>query len=86
MTSNSTRPRRARRSDAGERGGSVMLGLPAGVEPAALIAGLRTGGLFCDARGTTLRLSPGPVTDEAAIDALLSALRERIGWQRRHAS
>ena len=72
--------------DAGERGGSVMLGLPAGVEPAALIAGLRTGGLFCDARGTTLRLSPGPVTDEAAIDALLSALRERIGWQRRHAS
>ncbi|RUU54332.1 aminotransferase class V-fold PLP-dependent enzyme, partial [Mesorhizobium sp. M2C.T.Ca.TU.002.02.1.1] len=62
--------------DAGERGGSVMLGLPQGVEAAKIIASLRNERLYCDARGTTLRLSPGIVTTEAAVDALIAGLQD----------
>jgi kynureninase len=72
--------------DAGQRGGSVMLGLPQQSDPAAVVANLRAKKLYCDARGTTLRLSPGPVTDDAAIDALLFALQELIGSKERRAS
>lgn len=72
--------------DAGERGGSVMLGLPQGIDPAAAISTLRAKSLYCDARGSTLRLSPGPVTDDASIDLLLVALQELIGWRERRAS
>ncbi len=68
---------------AGERGGSVMLGLPAGIEPGKIIAALRNERLYCDARGTTLRLSPGMVTTEAAVDALVACLQEHIGSPRR---
>ncbi|OLP57760.1 class V aminotransferase [Xaviernesmea oryzae] len=59
----------------GERGGSVMLRLPEQLQPAAAIANLRQQGLFCDARGSTLRLSPGAVTAPEAIDRLFAALR-----------
>lgn len=72
--------------DAGKRGGSVMLGLPQGIDPAAAISTLRAKSLYCDARGSTLRLSPGPVTDDASIDLLLVALQELIGWRERRAS
>jgi selenocysteine lyase/cysteine desulfurase len=72
--------------DAGERGGSVMLGLPQGIDPTATISTLRAKGLYCDARGSTLRLSPGPVTDEASIDLLLASLQGLIGWKERRAS
>jgi len=72
--------------DARERGGSVMLGLPQGVEPARLIAALRSERLYCDARGTTLRLSPGMVTTETAIDALVAQLKKHISSQQRRAS
>ncbi len=72
--------------DAGRRGGSVMLGLPQEADPAAIVAGLRAKKLYCDARGSTLRLSPGPVTDDESVDALLSSLQEMAGWQRRRAS
>lgn len=72
--------------DAGERGGSVMLGLPQGIDPAAAISTLRAKSLYCDARGSTLRLSPGPVTDDASIDLLLASLQGLIGWRERRAS
>ncbi len=72
--------------DARERGGSVMLGLPQQANPAAVVASLRAEKLYCDARGPTLRLSPGPVTDDDAIDKLLSALQELICWRERRAS
>lgn len=63
-------PRRAE-----QRGGSVMFGLPASVEPSALIATLRQQQLFADHRGTTLRLSPGAMTTELSTTRLLQALR-----------
>ncbi|RWA77485.1 aminotransferase class V-fold PLP-dependent enzyme [Mesorhizobium sp.] len=72
--------------DAGERGGSVMLGLPQGAEPTKIIAALRDERLFCDARGTTLRLSPGMVTTEAAVETLIAKLQEHFGSRRRRAS
>lgn len=72
--------------DAGGRGGSVMLGLPQGVEAAKIIASLRNERLYCDARGTTLRLSPGIVTTEAAVDALIARLQDHIGSRHRRAS
>ncbi len=56
------------------RGGSVMLTLPETTEPQALIAALRERALFCDARGSTLRLSPGVVTAEGAVEELFNAL------------
>lgn len=60
-----------------ERGGSVMLTLPLTIEPQAVIAALRARAIFCDARGSTLRLSPGVVTAEDAVEELFNAL-ERI--------
>ncbi|RWF64092.1 aminotransferase class V-fold PLP-dependent enzyme [Mesorhizobium sp. M4B.F.Ca.ET.190.01.1.1] len=72
--------------DAEKRGGSVMIGLPQGVETAKLVAKLRDEQLYCDARGTTLRLSPGMVTTSAAVDALIARLRELIGSRQRLAS
>ncbi|RWA58713.1 aminotransferase class V-fold PLP-dependent enzyme [Mesorhizobium sp.] len=72
--------------DAEKRGGSVMIGLPQGVEAAKLVATLRDEQLYCDARGTTLRLSPGMVTTSAAVDALIAGLREQIGSRQRRAS
>jgi selenocysteine lyase/cysteine desulfurase len=72
--------------DATQRGGSVMLTLPTGIDPVAVVAKLRADQLYCDARGSTLRLSPGPVTDEASIDALLANLQSLICWKERRAS
>ncbi|MEI5682596.1 MULTISPECIES: aminotransferase class V-fold PLP-dependent enzyme [unclassified Mesorhizobium] len=72
--------------DATQRGGSVMLILPAGIDPVAVVARLRAEQLYCDARGSTLRLSPGPVTDDASIDALIAKLQNLIGREERRAS
>jgi selenocysteine lyase/cysteine desulfurase len=63
--------------DDNERGGSVMLTLPSTVEPPAVIAALRAEEIYCDARGSTMRLSPGVVTSANAVDELFNAL-ERI--------
>jgi len=72
--------------DAERRGGSVMLGLPQGGEPAKLVAMLRDERLYCDARGATLRLSPGMVTSDEAVDALIARLQQSVGSRRRRAS
>ncbi len=60
---------------ADERGASVMLRLPTGSDPAAVIAALRKHDVFADCRGTTLRLSPGNVTTAEGVDRLLRLLR-----------
>ncbi len=63
---------------AAQRGGSVMLRLPETVKPAELVGQLRARKLYCDARGATLRLSPGAVTQREDISALCDALGELI--------
>ncbi|HEX7011559.1 MAG TPA: aminotransferase class V-fold PLP-dependent enzyme [Steroidobacteraceae bacterium] len=59
------------------RGGSVMLNIPAAIDPNELIARLRQEHLYADCRGTTLRLSPGSVTTRAGVERLLGQL-ERL--------
>ncbi|CCV03359.1 Aminotransferase, class V superfamily [Mesorhizobium metallidurans STM 2683] len=71
---------------ASERGGSVMLTLPQGIDPAKTVSSLRDERLYCDARGATLRLSPGMVTTDDAVDALLARLQDLIGARQRRAS
>ncbi len=60
--------------EADRRGGSVMLNL--GDAAAELVGPLRARGLFCDARGPVLRLSPGLVTQDADVDRLFSAFED----------
>jgi selenocysteine lyase/cysteine desulfurase len=61
-----------------ERGGSVMFRLPAGSDPAAVVAGLREQEVFADCRGTTLRASPGNLTTAEGVDRLLRSLRAML--------
>ena len=61
-----------------ERGGSVMLTLPESLDARAVVTALRSQKLYCDARGKTLRLSPGAVTSLEDIDALHAALERLI--------
>ncbi|GHD22229.1 aminotransferase class V-fold PLP-dependent enzyme [Tianweitania populi] len=58
-----------------ERGGSVMITLPDHAVPSEIIARLRERALYADARGTTLRLSPGIVTTQNDVEALGEALQ-----------
>ncbi|MAQ81730.1 MAG: aminotransferase [Maritimibacter sp.] len=60
--------------DDARRGGSVMLRLPEGPEPASVVSSLREVGLYTDCRGRTLRLSPGSVTTEDGVNRLLGTL------------
>ena len=60
--------------DEAERGGSVMLRLPSGADPQAVVRELLGRGVQCDTRGNTLRLSPGEVTTEAGVARLLDGL------------
>lgn len=65
-------------ADAAQRGGSVMIALPESVVPAEIIGQLRDQKLYCDARGMTLRLSPGAVTTGEDIARLCQALDQLI--------
>jgi len=56
------------------RGGSVMLRLPDARPAGQIVAALRGMGITTDARGQTLRLSPGVLTTAAGCDRLLPAL------------
>lgn len=60
--------------DPARRGGSVMARLPDSHPAPAIIAGLRARGIAADARGQTLRLSPGIMTRDSGIDRLAEAL------------
>lgn len=62
--------------DPEQRGGSVMLQLPEGLGGTEIVDALRSRGIYCDVRGTTLRLSPGAVTTEAGVTELWNALDE----------
>lgn len=60
------------------RGGSVMIRLPGTVDPQPLLAALKAEGLYADARGTVLRLSPGIVTDMEALEHLTAILGAQL--------
>jgi selenocysteine lyase/cysteine desulfurase len=61
-----------------QRGGSVMIAVPPGTDTPAIVAALRSRHLYCDARGSTLRLSPGIVTSADDVGALCAALDELL--------
>ena len=60
--------------DPSERGGSVMMRLPDGVDPQTVLADLRGRGVFADARGALLRCSPGFMTTREGVEKLAEAL------------
>jgi selenocysteine lyase/cysteine desulfurase len=65
--------------DAERRGGSLMARLPDDRPAAGVIAALRAQGIAADARGQTLRLSPGVMTTADGVDRLGGALRTALG-------
>lgn len=65
-------------AEAGRRGGTVVLGLPAGVEPKALVAAIRAEGLYLDCRGPRLRVSPGILTETRHVERLMAALKGHL--------
>ena len=60
--------------DPDKRGGSVMVRLPDRLPAGGVVAALRGQGIVTDARGQTLRLSPGVVTSVAGTERLVEAL------------
>jgi selenocysteine lyase/cysteine desulfurase len=62
-----------------QRGGSVMMRLASPEAAQATLAALRAGGLYADARGAVLRVSPGFVTTDAGVDRLIAALPAALG-------
>ena len=64
--------------DPEKRGGSVMLALPARVVAAEVVGALRGIGITTDARGQTLRLSPGVMTTEAGVERLVAGLGAQL--------
>ena len=57
------------------RGGSVMVRLPDRLSAPQVVATLRAQNITTDARGQTLRLSPGVMTTDAGTDRLIDALK-----------
>jgi selenocysteine lyase/cysteine desulfurase len=53
-----------------ERGGTIVVEVPATIAPAELQQRLEAEGLYCDTRGSRLRWSPGHVTTAAALEHL----------------
>lgn len=62
--------------DAEQRGGSVMIRLDDKKDARSIVGQLHSRGLYCDARGQTLRFSPGNVTTEADTTTLCEHLAE----------
>ncbi len=60
--------------DEAKRGGSIMLRLPETCPAADVVTTLRTRSITTDARGQTLRLSPGIITSDIGCDLLQQAL------------
>jgi kynurenine formamidase/selenocysteine lyase/cysteine desulfurase len=69
--------------EAARRGGAVMLRMPDKAEAAAVVGALGVEGYSADFRGNILRMSPGIVTEERAIDAVFdiarTTMRRRAG-------
>lgn len=64
--------------DPDQRGGSVMLALPEDTPAADVLGAFRANSIFADARGQTLRLSPGVMTTEEGVSAMLETLAATI--------
>lgn len=64
--------------DPAQRGGSVMVRLPDDRPAPAIVARLREGSVSTDARGQTLRLSPGVMTTGAGVGRLMEALAQAL--------
>jgi selenocysteine lyase/cysteine desulfurase len=64
--------------DDAQRGGSVMVELPAQVDPVKLVDGLRQQHLHVDARGRILRISPGAVTELRHVERLFEAIKSLV--------
>lgn len=60
------------------RGGSVMLRLPDSHPAPQIVAALRAAGIATDGRGQILRTSPGIVTTDDGVEALVAALRRLL--------
>lgn len=65
-------------SGADARGGSVMARLESPELAARVLAALRAAGCFADARGSTLRLSPGVTTTADGVARTMAALRAAL--------
>ena len=61
-------------ADPDQRGGSVMALLPEGISAAQVLAGLRAAGVYADARGQVLRMSPGVMTTADGMSRAWPAL------------
>ncbi|PHR21976.1 MAG: aminotransferase [Hoeflea sp.] len=64
--------------EAERRGGSIMLRLPDGVDPASSVDRLREQAIYADCRGRIMRLSPGTVTTVEGVDRLLAGLAGNV--------
>ena len=69
--------------DAENRGGSIMLKMPNKAEAAAVVGALGLENYSVDFRGTIMRLSPGNVTDEAAIDSVFQITKDVLNLRKR---
>jgi kynurenine formamidase/selenocysteine lyase/cysteine desulfurase len=69
--------------DADRRGGAVMLRMPNKAEAAACVGALGVEGYSVDFRGPILRMSPGFVTEEGAVDAVFDMVEAVMARRRR---
>jgi kynurenine formamidase len=69
--------------DPDKRGGAVMLHMPDKAEAAACVGALGVEGYSVDFRGPILRMSPGFVTEERAVDAVFDLVQEVMIRRRR---
>ena len=68
--------------EAERRGGAVMMRLPDKPEAAAAVGALGVEGYSVDFRGPVLRMSPGFVTEEGAVDAVFDIMRSVLDRRR----
>jgi kynurenine formamidase/selenocysteine lyase/cysteine desulfurase len=69
--------------DADKRGGAVMIRMPDKAEAAACVGALGVEGYSVDFRGPILRMSPGFVTEERAVDAVFDMVEDVMTRRRR---
>ena len=62
--------------DDDRRGGSLMIRMEDHIDVRSIVGQLRKCGLFCDARGQIIRLSPGAVTTETDVDLICQGISE----------
>lgn len=62
-----------------QRGGSIMARPGPGIAAADLVEALERDAIFADARGQTLRFSPGSITTADGVERVIAALRAAIG-------